>query len=77
MTTIPELTEHHTDGMCTSLRFCAAAPPFCRPAPTDERGLGPLISVWVRRARGGHKVPRLMVRTLSMSVGASSYGQAC
>jgi hypothetical protein len=61
MTMIPELAEHHTDGMCT----------------TDERGLGPLISVWVRRARGGHKVPRLMVRTLSMSVGASSCGQAC
>jgi hypothetical protein len=32
-------------------RFSAAAPPSRRPAPTDEQGLDPLVSVWVCRAR--------------------------
>jgi hypothetical protein len=32
--------------------FSTVAPPFCHPAPTDERGLDPLVSIWVCRARG-------------------------
>jgi hypothetical protein len=38
-------------------RFSTAAPPFHHPAPTDERGLDPLVSVWVCGAHGvGTKV---------------------
>jgi hypothetical protein len=33
-------------------RFSAAAPPFRRSVPTDERDLGPLVSTWVCGARG-------------------------
>jgi hypothetical protein len=33
-------------------RFSAAAPPSRHPAPTDERGLDPLVSVWVCGAHG-------------------------
>jgi hypothetical protein len=28
-------------------RFSTVAPPFCRPVPTDEWDLGPLVSAWV------------------------------
>jgi hypothetical protein len=33
-------------------RFSATTPPSRRPASTDERGLDPLVSVWVCGARG-------------------------
>jgi hypothetical protein len=33
-------------------RFSAIAPPFRRPALTDERGLDSLVSVWVCGAHG-------------------------
>jgi hypothetical protein len=33
-------------------RFSTVAPPSRRPAPTDEWGLDPLVSIWLCRARG-------------------------
>jgi hypothetical protein len=47
VTMIPELTGRRAYGMCGAFRFCAAAPPFHRPAPTDGRDPGPLVSAWI------------------------------
>jgi hypothetical protein len=47
VTTILEPTGHHAYGMCGTFRFSATAPPFHRPAPTNERDLGPLVSALV------------------------------
>jgi hypothetical protein len=46
-----------TDGMpciwdAQGFRFSATAPPFHHLAPTDERGMDPLVSTWVCGARG-------------------------
>jgi hypothetical protein len=47
VTMIPELAGRHAYGMSGAFHFSAAAPPFHRPAPTNERDLGPLVSAWV------------------------------
>jgi hypothetical protein len=39
VTTIPKPTGRHAYRMCGAFRFSAAAPPFHRSAPTDERDL--------------------------------------
>jgi hypothetical protein len=43
-------TRHIRDAW--GFRFSATAPPSRRPVPTDERGLDPLVSVWVCGAHG-------------------------
>jgi hypothetical protein len=49
--------DSRTDGTpriqdARGFRFSAAALPSRHPAPTDERSLDPLVSVWVCGARG-------------------------
>jgi hypothetical protein len=44
VTTIPEPMGRRAYGMCGAFYFCVVAPPFHRPAPTDEWDLGPLVN---------------------------------
>jgi hypothetical protein len=60
VTMIPEPLGRRAYEMCGTFHFCAAAPPFRCPMPTDGRDLPPCQRLGMTSARCGHEVPRPM-----------------